>query len=112
METAPLTNILIGIIANIVECKRQWSQIAQDQTLIGEGMFGSAVGTSNGYAIIGAPYENVSNNTQAGAAYIYKRAFNGIWTLVQRLQGAAQTHGRFGTSVGISNGNIIIGAPL
>ena len=107
-----LTIILIGIIANIVECKRQWSQIAQDQTLIGQGRFGGAVGTSNGYAIIGAPLENIGDNTEAGAAYIYKRTFNGIWILVQRLQGAVQTHGRFGTSVGISNGNIIIGAPL
>ena len=72
-----------------------------------QGLFGSAVAISNGYAIIGAWGEN----NDAGAAYIYKRACDGTWNLEQSFKGT-EADGLLGgpNAVGISNEYAIIGA--
>ena len=118
-----LTIILIGIFVNINKCKAdstcdqiveyiqyglysiKWNETGQDQTLqVPEGSTLNyfPVGISNEYAIIGAPLED------NGSVYIYKRASNGTWNLVQRLKSDQCING-FGLSVEISNGYSIIG---
>ena len=73
--------------------------------------FGWAVGISNEYAIISAALEDIGNNTDAGAAYIYKRASDETWNLAQKLKGArAQFSDLFGFAAKISNEYAIIGA--
>ena len=112
--------LIVLIIVNIdIKCKAysiiKWNETAQDQTLqpsISNNLdifliFPIAI--SNDYIIIGSNNEDIGNIKKAGAAYIYERASNGTWNLIQKLEGT-QYNGRFGQSVGISNEYIIIGA--
>jgi hypothetical protein len=77
--------------------------------------FGSSVGISGDYAIVGArfgdggygdPIEN------AGAAYVFRRTGVNTWdtTGVKITAPDAQTDDRFGSSVGISGDYAIVGA--
>ena len=79
--------------------------------------FGYSVAISENYAIVGAPYDDVSTNggvpqSNKGSAQIYKRdSIN--WSFDQTITGGFGGNGnRFGWSVGISGNYAIIGEPL
>ena len=111
--------LIVLIIVNIdIKCKAysiiKWNETAQDQTLQppisnNRNLFPFPIAISNDYIIFGSYNEDIGNIKKAGAAYIYERASNGTWNLIQKLEGT-QYNGRFGQSVGISNEYIIIGA--
>ncbi|RJP43619.1 MAG: PKD domain-containing protein [Desulfobacteraceae bacterium] len=74
--------------------------------------FGKAVAISGDYAIVGAEWDDNSNGTNAGAAYIFKRETDGTWQQAQKL---LPTFGNsfhwFGYSVAISGNYAVVGAP-
>jgi hypothetical protein len=79
--------------------------------------FGYSVAISENYAIVGAPYDDVSTNggvpqSNKGSAQIYKRdSIN--WSFDQTITGGFGGNGnRFGWSVGISGDYAIVGEPL
>ena len=72
--------------------------------------FGSAVSVSGDTAIIGAT-EDDSAASNAGAAYVYTRS-GSTWTQAQQLvAGDAFSNDRFGASIALSGGAVVIGAP-
>ena len=85
--------------------------------------FGTSVAISGNIILVGAPGEdsnstgvdgNESNNSasSSGAAYIYKRSPNGVWTQEHYLKASnTDADDNFGTSVAISGGKLIVGAP-
>lgn len=74
--------------------------------------FGEAVAISGDIVVIGAPYSGFNGTGYAGAAYIFVRDSNGIWSQQQKLNPSSGSDvGRFGSSVGIHNDSVIIGAP-
>ncbi len=78
--------------------------------------FGRSVSISGNYAIAGAHMEDQdasegSNKVDAGSAYIFERAGNGVWSLEKKAVASNRTAGdNFGISVSISNNNAVIGA--
>lgn len=74
--------------------------------------FGRAAATEGNIAVIGAPAEDILPGTTQGAAYIFE--FDGTaWNLRQRITADFPTLGaNFGTSLSISNGKILVGAPF
>ena len=73
--------------------------------------FGNTVSICSDYAIVGAPYYNVKDFTNAGAAYIFHRKSNrNSWTCEEKILAPdAQEDDYFGYSVSISNDYAIIG---
>src|SRR5688572_3890425 len=74
--------------------------------------FGVAVGLSDDYSVVGAPYESVSG-VEAGGAYVFQASKRG-WVEVARLFGTdvgADHFEWFGFSVAIAGNTILIGAP-
>ena len=80
--------------------------------------FGYAVSISDGYVIVGSPGDDsqeVGGVQSSGSAYIFSKDQGGIgnWGFVKKLlSGNPTSYDNFGESVGISNGNAIVGAPL
>lgn len=72
--------------------------------------FGSAVSVSGNYAVIGAPFANGSQSSDAGAAYIFER--NGsTWTQQQKLLASdSSSNARFGFSVSVFGNSAIVGS--
>ncbi|MCZ6836151.1 MAG: FG-GAP repeat protein [Planctomycetota bacterium] len=92
----------------------KWKQIiklkANDR--INGDRFGASVGLAGGKAIIGAPEADSGNKIDAGEAYIFKKS-NGQWKQQARIRaGDRGTNDRFGTSVGIFEKDVIVGAPF
>ena len=74
-------------------------------------LFGSSVALEGNVAVVGAPGQ--FTGVLGGAVYIFVRSGT-TWTLQQRLSPPTNTNEnslRFGTSVAINNGRIIVGAP-
>jgi FG-GAP repeat len=75
-----------------------------------EAYFGISVSINGDYAIVGAAYDDIGANTDRGSAYIYLRSGT-TWSLARKLDdGSGQTTGLFGSAVGLSGFNYIIGA--
>jgi hypothetical protein len=75
----------------------------------GDG-FGSSVAIDRDKVFIGAPYDDVDFIDQ-GSAHVFSRS-NGVWHWNQRpIAGDGETNDRFGYSVAISAGRLLIGAP-
>jgi hypothetical protein len=72
------------------------------------GRFGSAVGVSGPYAIIGAPEETASGVGSAGNAYLF--ATNGNY-VTSFTSPSPQYFGNFGSSVALRGSTAYIGAP-
>ncbi|MBN2521867.1 MAG: T9SS type A sorting domain-containing protein [Bacteroidales bacterium] len=73
--------------------------------------FGCTVSLSGNYAIIGANGKNVSYKSRAGAAYLFHRNNDGIWSEVQQLTAPEVAYDdQFGSSVCISGNYAIVGA--
>ncbi len=92
-----------------------WTQqtklIADDNQL--NANYGNSVSINGQYAAVSAIYENVGSNPyhpQEGAAYIYRRTGT-FWDKVRAVNdGTGQTNGFFGSAVGVSGFNYIMGA--
>jgi hypothetical protein len=70
--------------------------------------FGMTVAVSGSTAVVGAVYADGG----AGSAYVYSN-IAGTWTNTQELTASdAQSNAIFGSSIAISTGTIMIGAPL
>jgi hypothetical protein len=77
----------------------------------GGGFFGSSVGISGRYAVVGRPEEQISGNNSQGSAYIYYRTGK-TWTQQAKIIASdGKENDHFGWSVGISNDYIIVGTP-
>jgi hypothetical protein len=73
--------------------------------------FGSAVAIFGDWIIVGDDDDSVLADS-AGAAYIYKRQPNGVWTEVQKIYASnpSQIAG-FGTTISLYDDRVLIGAP-
>lgn len=74
--------------------------------------WGSSIDIDGDYAIIGAPNDDIEQDTNQGSAYIYHRE-NGVWNEQYKLtvNNPGAPHDHFGTSVAISGNYAIVGAP-
>lgn len=74
--------------------------------------FGVSVAVDNGVIIVGAGYETVDEQSQAGAAYVFEK-IDGAWQQTKKLTTPkpAPTD-RYGAAVGITNGVALVGAYL
>jgi hypothetical protein len=82
---------------------------AFDKTVGAE--YGHAVAISTDTLVIGAPDHDHGSNTDAGAAYVYRRS-DTSWVLEQQLLPATANAGQaFGSGVAIDGDTIIVGAP-
>ena len=82
----------------------------------GSDLFGLSVSISGNYAIVGAYQEDedadgLNTTSNAGSAYVYKRAGSGNWAEVQKLVASDRdVDDQFGLSVSISDNYAIVGA--
>lgn len=85
-----------------------WTQQAQLQApdLAAGDSFGQSVSISGDYLMVGAP----GKAGKSGAVYLYKRSGN-TWPLLRKLADDAPAKTLNGTSVGLFNGQYLIGAP-
>ena len=65
----------------------EWVQV--DRLLASDGaaddFFGQSVSISGDLILVGAPGDNNNSNTDAGAAYVFRREMDGSWTEEQKL---------------------------
>ena len=105
-----------------------WTKIQRLEASDGRGddFFGGAAATEGDYIVVGAASQHYDENNQnysvstTGAAYIYQKNTDGVWTEVQKIVAPDrsitdwfdQYHypQYFGTDVGISGGDILCGA--
>jgi len=74
--------------------------------------FGGSISVSGDTFVAGARLKDISTDTNAGAAYIFK--YGTIWYEIDKLQGVDESNyqsNHFGESVHISGDHIIIGSP-
>lgn len=73
--------------------------------------FGESVAVSGSTAVVGAPESDVNGNFDAGAAYVFTES-GGSWAFTAQLTapGAPMLY-EFGTSVAVSGGTVVVGAP-
>lgn len=73
--------------------------------------FGHSVAIDGDTIVVGAPNEDGSGLLNDGAAYVFTRNNNGVWTQQKMLKASdAAFYGYFGTSVSISGNSIAVGA--
>jgi FG-GAP repeat len=78
-------------------------------------LFGRSVGVSGATIVVGAPFHAVGSNGQQGAVYVFSQPSSGWTNATQTAEltasdGAAFDH--FGSSVAVSGGTVVAGAPL
>jgi hypothetical protein len=73
--------------------------------------FGQSVAIDGNTVVVGAPGDNVGDNLDQGAAFVYLAA-NGGWLQKDILFGASEANAAFGSSVAVSGNTIVVGAPL
>ena len=111
VDDAPLTDN--GAIYIYARNGASWSPVpvklsaADPET---QSYFGNSVCISGDSLIVGAYYDDVGSNSIQGSAYIYRRSGT-AWPLVRKVaDGSGQNSGLFGSAVGVSGYNYIIGA--
>ena len=73
---------------------------------------GRSVSLSGNTAVLGAPFDNIGVNSDAGSAYVFVRS-GGFWTQQQKLTASdGEVAANFGTSVSVSGDTAVVGAPL
>lgn len=72
--------------------------------------FGSSVAIDGDWAIIGASHEDIANNPNQGAVYVFKKINNAWQQKFKIIASDGQSDDVFGISVSISNSNILIGS--
>jgi hypothetical protein len=88
----------------------QWTQTGTFQPTEG-GDFGSHISISGNVAVVGAAFGMNGSGVQTGVAYVFTRSGN-AWTETTRLESSTSSPGdQFGTSVSVSGGTIVVGAP-
>ncbi|MBO6516974.1 MAG: T9SS type A sorting domain-containing protein [Bacteroidia bacterium] len=101
-----------------LNARDSWEQvqrITSPDAARGDG-FGFSVDVDSGIIVVGAYLENNgatdgSYKDEAGSAYIFELDTAGVWQFSQKITPADREAGdRFGISVGVSNGNVLIGA--
>ncbi|MCB1098678.1 MAG: FG-GAP repeat protein [Verrucomicrobiae bacterium] len=76
-----------------------------------DDQFGTAVAVSGDTVVVGAPLEDGTGD-RSGAAYVFVQE-DGAWSQKAILRGSdTDEFDRFGQSVGISGGTIVVGAPF
>lgn len=99
-----------------VRAGNQWSQqavlVPDDLFEFGYGIrAGWSVAVSGDSAIVGAPHHHSGLVSSAGCAYIYARTGQ-VWSQqAQVFDAEPVTHGRFGSSVAISENHALVGRP-
>ena len=73
--------------------------------------FGLAVATDGSTVVVGAPYEQATDGTLVGAAYVFERGANGQWSAPARLVPATVGPASIGSSVAVLGGMVVVGAP-
>ena len=75
--------------------------------------FGTSVGLSSNYAIVGAPGYDLDGELSRGAAYIFQKNINNTWTQHSMLLvPGGQEEDLFGERVAISGNTAVVSAPL
>ncbi len=74
------------------------------------GFFGYSVAISHKVVVVGAEYETADGESAAGHAYTFNAETGGFLGTYVSLN--VQSNGRFGYSVSISRGTIVVGAPF
>ncbi len=73
--------------------------------------FASSVCINDTFAFIGVPDKQISDKTNAGAVYIFKKDINNNWVEYQKLTASdANTNDNFGNSVSLDDNSVLIGA--
>ncbi len=86
-------------------------KIPPSNTVYG-GKFGQALAVCGNYLVVGAPYENYSNFSNAGAVYLFHNDGSGEWSLLNKFFAPdPDTFAQFGRSVDIDKSHITGGAP-
>ena len=76
-------------------------------------LFGSTVALAGDLLVVGALNADVDGLSDAGAAYLFRRAADGTWAFEAKLARAAPAAAdRFGTAVAVRDGLVAVGAPL
>ncbi len=78
------------------------------QSTSGGGQFGHSVAISGNLVVVGAPYENVSGQINAGHAYIFNLKTGSV---IMLSSPAPEAGAYFGCSVAISGNRVLVGAP-
>lgn len=89
-----------------------WAEVAklQPSDLADGDEFGASVVIGKGIAAVGAP-GRAGGSTDEGAVYIYKQNATNGWDWLKTITAALPTEGdRFGTSLGLDGGSLIVGA--
>ena len=95
--TGSLTGTLVSPNAN-----------PDDGAVFAGGRFGASVTSTNGRVVVGAPDETVNGTGLAGRVYVFSAATDSLMrTLVSPN---VQLFGRFGDSIALANGHVIVGA--
>jgi hypothetical protein len=95
-----------------------WQDMTQTAELTpsdGPGCLGYSVGVSGATVVAGAPYASAGEQHAQGAAYVYRQPTNGWHDMTQSaklISSDGQALDELGTSVSISNGIVVAGAPL
>jgi large repetitive protein len=73
------------------------------------GLFGYSVATAGARAVVGAPFEAVAGQTNAGHAYAFAATSGAL--IMQLTSPNTQSNGWFGWTVGTSGATVVVGAP-
>jgi hypothetical protein len=103
----------IGASYVFVRSGTTWTQ--QQELIPSDGAngnrFGTSVGISGNSIVVGAPLHPAGSAAEIGASYVFVRSGT-TWVQQQELTASdAAAHDAFGTSVGISAGSVVVGAP-
>lgn len=87
-----------------------WTE--RQKLTVSDGYFASSVDIDGDTALIGAQHDD-ENGTSSGAAYVFTRGADGMWTEHQKLTAVdSQEHDRFGASVSMDTITAVIGAAV
>jgi len=95
--------------AHIYDLNGNYVGIITHPSAAASDLFGSSVAVGSGRIVVGAPYDNIGTISDAGSAHIYdlNGGYVGIIT-----HPSAVFNDRFGESVAVGSGRIVVGAPL
>jgi hypothetical protein len=95
---------------NLSTWSQQWKLTASDGAA--DDRFGTSVSISGYEAIVGAPLADVGGGIDQGSAYVFARS-GSTWSQQAKPAGIdVWSNHRFGESVAISVGTIVVGAPF
>lgn len=90
-------------------------KIARDENSLYDN-YGSRIAISENFMVVGSSYNSTDSNLNnylenAGAAYVFFKAADGVWTLVQKIVASdRERRDSFGNSVAIYKNTIVVGA--